>query len=64
MTDNVVDFPNEDEVISEEDQAEAEYNADAERGYIMGVEYRHQAYQIAEGLNNAEEDGFWEGFYG
>jgi hypothetical protein len=60
---NVVDFPNEDEVISDEDQEQAEYDADADRGYALGLEHRRLAYQIAEGLNEAEEDGFWDAFY-
>lgn len=64
MTNNVVDFPNGDEVISDEDQEQAKYEADADRGYALGLEYRRQAYQVTEGLNEDEEEGFWDGFYG
>lgn len=67
---NVVDFPNEYEVISDEyevisdeDQEQAEYDEDADRGYALGLEHRRLAYQIAEGLNDAEENGFWDGYY-
>ena len=60
---NVVDFPNEDEVITEEDRIRAKYNADADRGYALGLKYKHQAEQAAEGLNDAEEDGFWDAFF-
>ena len=63
MTDNVYEFPNDDEVISEEDEEQAEYEADSDRGYALGLEHRRLAYQIAEGLNGAEEVGFWDGYY-
>ena len=64
MTDNVTPFPNADEVISDEDQEQAQYDADADRGYALGLEHRRQAYEAVKGLNDAEEDGFWDGFYG
>ena len=64
MTDNVYEFPNDDEVISDEDQEQDEYEADSDRGYALGIQYRQQAYAAVEGMNQAEEDGFWDAFYG
>jgi hypothetical protein len=63
MIDNVYEFPNDDEVISDEDQEQAEYESDADHGYALGLEYLRQAESIAEGLNPAEKDGFWDAFY-
>jgi hypothetical protein len=63
MTDNVIEFPNDDEVISDEDREQAEYDADFDRGSALGGEYRRKAYAAVEGMNEAEEDGFWDAFY-
>jgi hypothetical protein len=63
MTDNVFETTIEDEVISDEDYEQEEYDADADRGYALGIEHRRKAYEIVAGLNDAEEDGFWDAYY-
>lgn len=58
MTDNVFE-----PTIEDEDYEQTEYEADADRGYALGIEYRRKAYEVVSGLNDAEEDGFWDAYY-
>jgi hypothetical protein len=62
--DNIIDFPNEDEVFTDEEQEDHDYQEAYAAGAMMRNQYEEQAGEVTKGMTDAERAGFWEGFYG
>lgn len=64
MTDNVTAFPNADEVFTDEEQEDFDYDRGHDLGDNLRAKYLAEAELVTAGMTDAENCGFWEGFYG